>query len=421
MPSPKRKVKENENFDKKICTFRKIGKPSGVLRVIFVLNMSDIKLTSFSKGSGCGCKIQPAVLETLLHGLKWTGNSSNSASDSQIVLEQTLPNIIQLTQNDGTISEQSAFQNSTSRVILGNSMNDDCSVFDLKNGEYLLQTVDFFTPMVNDAHVFGLAAAANALSDIYAMGGRPIMANAVFGWPVDELPIELAREVLKGGKEMCDQLGVPLVGGHTIDSNEPLFGLSVTGLVPSSHLKTNSGARAGDCILISKPLGIGMLAAGHKRGLNSPEQDQALLSWLVKANDFGQKIAHLSSVHAMTDVTGFGLIGHLLEVLKGSEISADIDAASIPTIEAARSLAQQFVLPDNAMRNWNAYEKQVELVAPDAFPWLVDPQTNGGLLIFVDENSLHEVMQLAADSDCTLYKIGKAVDQRSTAQTIIVK
>ena len=389
MPSPKRKDQNLKNFDEKICTFRKTRKPSEVLGVIFVVVMSEIKLTSFSKGSGCGCKIQPAVLETLLHGLKWTGNNSDV--------------------------------DSISRVVLGNSMNDDCSVFDLKNGEYLLQTVDFFTPMVNDARVFGLAAAANALSDIYAMGGRPIMANAVFGWPVDELPIELAREVLKGGKEMCDQLGVPLVGGHTIDSKEPIFGLSVTGLVPSAHLKTNSGARAGDYILISKPLGIGMLAAGHKRGLNSPEQDQALSSWLVKSNDFGQKIAHLSSVHAMTDVTGFGLIGHLLEVLKGSEISADIDAASIPTIEAARSLAQQFVLPDNAMRNWNAYEKQVELVASDAFPWLVDPQTNGGLLIFVDENGLDEVMKLAEESDCTLYKIGKAVDQRSTAQTIIVK
>lgn len=389
MPSPKRKDQNLKNFDEKICTFRKTRKPSEVLGVIFVVVMSEIKLTSFSKGSGCGCKIQPAVLETLLHGLKWTGNNSDV--------------------------------DSTSRVVLGNSMNDDCSVFDLKNGEYLLQTVDFFTPMVNDARVFGLAAAANALSDIYAMGGRPIMANAVFGWPVDELPIELAREVLKGGKEMCDQLSVPLVGGHTIDSKEPIFGLSVTGLVPSAHLKTNSGARAGDYILISKPLGIGMLAAGHKRGLNSPEQDQALSSWLVKSNDFGQKIAHLSSVHAMTDVTGFGLIGHLLEVLKGSEISADIDAASIPTIEAARSLAQQFVLPDNAMRNWNAYEKQVELVASDAFPWLVDPQTNGGLLIFVDENGLDEVTKLAEESDCTLYKIGKAVDQRSTAQTIIVK
>ncbi len=389
MPSPKRKDQNLKNFDEKICTFRKTRKPSEVLGVIFVVVMAEIKLTSFSKGSGCGCKIQPAVLETLLHGLKWTGNNSDV--------------------------------DSTSLVVLGNSMNDDCSVFDLKNGEYLLQTVDFFTPMVNDARVFGLAAAANALSDIYAMGGRPIMANAVFGWPVDELPIELAREVLKGGKEMCDQLGVPLVGGHTIDSKEPIFGLSVTGLVLSAHLKTNSGARAGDYILISKPLGIGMLAAGHKRGLNSPEQDQALSSWLVKSNDFGQKIAHLSSVHAMTDVTGFGLIGHLLEVLKGSEISADIDAASIPTIEAARSLAQQFVLPDNAMRNWNAYEKQVELVASDAFPWLVDPQTNGGLLIFVDENGLDEVTKLAEESDCTLYKIGKAVDQRSTAQTIIVK
>lgn len=385
--------------------------------------MSEIKLTSFSKGSGCGCKIQPAVLETLLHGLKWTGNNSNSASDSdsQIALEQNISNNVELTQDGGSISEQKAIQNSNSQVIIGNSMNDDCSVFDLKNGEYLLQTVDFFTPMVNDARVFGMAAAANALSDIYAMGGRPIMANAVFGWPVDELPIELAREVLKGGKEMCDQLGVPLVGGHTIDSKEPIFGLSVTGLVPSAHLKTNSGARAGDYILISKPLGIGMLAAGHKRGLNSPEQDQALSSWLVKSNDFGQKIAHLSSVHAMTDVTGFGLIGHLLEVLKGSEISADIDAASIPAIEEARSLAQQFVLPDNAMRNWNAYEKQVELVASDAFPWLVDPQTNGGLLIFVDESGLDEMMKLAEESDCTLYKIGKAVNQRSTAQTIIIK
>jgi len=385
--------------------------------------MSEIKLTSFSKGSGCGCKIQPAVLETLLHGLKWTGNSSNldTTSNSSVELEQPSSEHVELTQEIEITPEKKAAQDSTSRVIVGNSMNDDCSVFDLNNGEYLLQTVDFFTPMINDARVFGKAAAANALSDIYAMGGRPIMANAVFGWPVDELPIELAREVLKGGKEVCDQLGVPLVGGHTIDSKEPLFGLSVTGLVPSAHLKTNSGARAGDCILISKPLGIGMLAAGHKRGLNSELQDAALSDWIVKTNDLGNKIAHLSGVHAMTDVTGFGLIGHLLEVLKGSGVAADIDAALIPTIEEARSLAQQFVLPDNAMRNWNAYEKQVELVASDAFPWLVDPQTNGGLLIFVDENSLDEVMQLAADSNCTLYKIGKAVDQRSTAQTIIVK
>ena len=352
--------------------------------------MSDIKLTSFSKGSGCGCKIQPAVLETLLHGLKWTGNGAQ-------------------------------FEDSNSRVIVGNSLNDDCSVYDLGNGEYLLQTVDFFTPMVNDAHVFGKAAAANALSDIYAMGGRPIMANAVFGWPVDELPIEMAREVLKGGKEICDVLGVPLVGGHTIDSKEPLFGLSVTGLVSAANLKTNAGARENDLIIITKPLGIGMLAAGHKRGLNSPEQDQALCEWIVKTNDFGQKIAHLEGVHAITDVTGFGLLGHLLEVLKGSGISADIEASQIPTIKEAEALAAQFVLPDNAMRNWNAYEKQVEMNAASAFPWLVDPQTNGGLLIFANENCLEDLTQLAKQNSAELYIIGKAVNQRPTAQTIIVK
>lgn len=434
-----------ENFDEKICTFCKTGKPSAFQRVIFVVNMSEIKLTSFSKGSGCGCKIQPAVLETLLHGLKWTGNKSKFEVNSD-----TIENVATLISDEsdvtsdepiGTQDESAAtslqvsvgtssieptgklelYSDADSRVVVGNSMNDDCSVFDLKNGEYLLQTVDFFTPMVNDARVFGMAAAANALSDIYAMGGRPIMANAVFGWPVDDLPIEMAREVLKGGKEICDQLGVPLVGGHTIDSKEPLFGLSVTGLVVASNLKTNSGARAGDCILLSKPLGIGMLAAGHKRGLNSESQDAALSNWIVKTNDLGQRIAHLSGVHAMTDVTGFGLLGHLLEVLKGSGVSADIEASQIPTIKEAEGLAAQFVLPDNAMRNWNAYENQVELGASEAFPWLVDPQTNGGLLIFVDENSLDEVMKRANDSDCSLYKIGKAVNQRPTAQTIIVK
>lgn len=279
-------------------------------------------------------------------------------------------------------------------ILVGNSLSDDCSVYDLGDDLYLLQTVDFFTPIVDDPYVFGAAAAANALSDIWAMGGKPVMANAVFGWPLDKLPVGMGRQVLQGAFELCKSVGVALAGGHSIDSQEAIFGLSVTGTCKSNQLKRNSTAEAGDVLLLTKPLGVGMLAAAHKRGQSSAAQDAALYKVLQQTNEVGEVLGGLGGVHAMTDVTGFGLAGHLLEICKGSGLTAELSFKDIPCIEEARELAAQFVLPDNAMRNWNAYEKEIRLESQDTFPWLVDPQTNGGLLLAVAADQVDAVLEL---------------------------
>lgn len=318
--------------------------------------MTGPALTSLSKGSGCGCKINPAALSELLEGF---------------TTPEDVPGL-----------------------VAGNSMAEDCSVFDLGGGQYLLQTVDFFTPIVNDAYVFGAASAANALSDIWAMGGRPLMANAVFSWPLEKLPLSLGREVLRGAADICKKAGVPLAGGHSIDGQEPLFGLSVTGLCAESRLKRNAGARAGDSIILSRPLGVGMLAAAHKRGVATDGQEQALFEALQQLNAAGESLSSLDEVHAMTDVTGFGLAGHLLEMCRGAGLGAEINFSALPLIAEARALAESFVLPDNAMRNWNAYEKEVRLDNPTAFPWLVDPQTNGGLLVAVHPDAVERALQI---------------------------
>ena len=336
------------------------------------MNQENI-LTSISKGSGCGCKIQPAVLSEMLNGLS--------------VDIDKFP-----------------------KLLVGNHLNDDCSVYDLGEGKLLLQTVDFFTPMVNDSSIFGMAAAANALSDIYAMGGKPIMANAVFSWPLDLLSVEMGREVLKGGIDMCMRLGVPVAGGHSIDGKEPIFGLSVTGLVDTENLKTNAGAQIGDVIFMTKALGIGMLAAAYKRGISTKEQEVALYALLTQNNSIGYELGKIKGLNAMTDITGFGLVGHLLEICKSSNLGAEIEFEKVPLEIEAKPLAASFVLPDNAMRNWNAYEKDVQISNQDAFAWVVDPQTNGGLLFTVNEESVQEVRQLFESKNLPLFEIGIIVN-----------
>jgi len=306
--------------------------------------MTTPDLLSFGKGSGCGCKLPPEALKSMLAGLAYNYELEN--------------------------------------VVVGNDLSDDCSVYDLGNGQYLLQTVDFFTPMVNDPVMYGSAAAANALSDIWAMGGKPIMANAVFSWPA-ELPVDMGREVLRGAGEICRQAGVALAGGHTIDGREPLFGLSVTGLATPQTLKRNSGAQPGDIILLSKPLGAGMLAAAYKRGIADENQKNALHAALIKLNSIGELMGGYLSIHAMTDVTGFGLAGHLLEMMRAAGCGAIIYGEQLPKIPEAVSLAASFVLPDNATRNWNAYETEIQMNNAATFPWISDPQTNGGLLMAV--------------------------------------
>lgn len=334
----------------------------------YLRTVQNVSLLSLSKGSGCGCKINPEVLSRLLQGF---------------------------TAND-----------SFPQLLVGNDLSDDCSVYDLGNGQLLLQTVDFFTPIVNDAFVFGAAAASNALSDVWAMGGKPIMANAVFSWPLDVLPLELGKQVMEGALSICNQANVPLAGGHSIDGKEPLFGLSVTGLCPKQNLKRNSGASAGDCIVLTKPLGSGMLAAAHKRGQSSEEQNQALFALITEMNKVGELLGNCTGVSALTDITGFGLAGHLLEICRGSGVGAEIQIAEAICHPAAVPLAKTFVMPDNAMRNWNAYQNEIELNDQQAFPWLVDPQTNGGLLAAVKLESLPEVKALLLENGSKCLEIG---------------
>ena len=338
------------------------------------------RLTQLSKGSGCGCKIQPSTLKEILDGMRYQPKEGD-------------------------------------KIVLGNSSNDDASVYDLGNGQYLLQTVDFFTPMVDDPIVFGKAAAANALSDIYAMGGRPIMANALLAWPLDSLPIEMAKDVMKGGEALCSGLGVPLVGGHSVDVKDPMFGLSVTGLVDAERLRTNAMANPGDVICMTKPVGIGMLAAAHKRGISVASQDEKLFHYLTQSNHLGEELSAFPAVRAMTDITGFGLLGHSTEIALASGVNIELTFSKLPVIQEADALAKQFILPDNAMRNWNEYEHSVIMNNQEAFPWMVDPQTNGGLLFTCDPNEIQNVL---SSINQEVWVIGECTDVQEGEKPMVV-
>lgn len=302
------------------------------------------RLTSLSKGSGCGCKIAPAVLEAILA-------------------------------NPQSVSRFDA-------LLVGLETRDDAAVFKLNDQQALLSTTDFFTPVVDDPVSFGKIAAANALSDVYAMGGRPLMALSVLGWPVDTLPAEMASDVLQGAREICARAGIPLAGGHSINAPEPFFGLAVTGVVHPEQVKQNSTAQAGDLIYLTKPLGIGIAAAAFKRGLSNSSEFQEAVIQMESLNDSGCLWAQYPWIHAMTDITGFGLLGHLKECC-GTELGAEIWFSAVPILETARRHGAGFVFPDNTWRNWNAVESFVTLEEGEAMGYLADPQTNGGLLLAV--------------------------------------
>lgn len=305
----------------------------------------NTKLTSFSRGSGCGCKIAPDELQKILRGTGKAGHAVN--------------------------------------LLVGRETMDDAAVYDLGNGKALISTVDFFAPIVDDAFDFGRIAAANAISDVYAMGGRPLFANAVLGWPVDKLPAEMAAEVLKGAERICEEAGIMIAGGHSIDSAEPFFGLSVNGMADVSDIKKNSSAKEGDLIYITKALGSGILASALKKQKIKQEHKRLLVEQLVKLNTFGEQAGKLAYVRSMTDITGFGLLGHLIEMASGSSLSAQIDYSKIKLMEGVKEYASQMIVPDNLYRNWNSYEKKVNNIGAESFFTLSDPQTNGGLLVAV--------------------------------------
>ncbi len=330
-------------------------------------NKTEIKLTQFSKGAGCGCKIAPQVLEEILQ------SNVESFKDKNL--------------------------------LVGNSSKDDAAVYDLGNGSALISTTDFFMPIVDDAFDFGRVAAANSISDVYAMGGKPILAIAILGWPVEKLSTELAQQVLEGARNICTQAGIVLAGGHSIDSAEPIFGLAVNGIVDIQNLKKNNTAQVGDAIFITKPIGVGVLSTAQKRSLLKEEHTAAFINQLTQLNNIGEHLGKIEGVTAMTDVTGFGLAGHLIEMCEGANVSANISYNSIAIINGAKEYLQQRIVPDATYRNWNAYSKKIKFEKGvnvlEAFSMLPDPQTNGGLLFTVNNNAISVVEKLLLKNSLT--------------------
>jgi selenide, water dikinase len=345
-----------------------------------------VRLTQFSKGGGCGCKIAPSVLQQILAS---GGN-------------EFYPNL-----------------------LVGNESKDDAAVYKLNDTTSVISTTDFFMPIVDDPFDFGRIASANAISDVYAMGGKPLMAIAILGWPIDKLSPEVAKNVLDGARAICKEAGIPLAGGHTIDSSDPIFGLAVTGIVETENLKQNNTAKEGDHLLLTKPLGVGVLSTAVKRDLMKPEHYEGLLSVLTKLNKVGSLLAAVKGVHALTDVTGFGLLGHLVEISEGSGLSAEINYGAIKKINGLEEYIRLKSVPDATSRNWNSYSAKVQFEigvnVMEAFNVLPDPQTNGGLLIAVGDDGLKEVQDILSSNGYAdfIQPIGKCISKLE--KTIIVK
>ena len=332
----------------------------------------DFPLMKYSKGSGCGCKIAPAVLEQIL-------KSENNFFDTNL--------------------------------LVGNESRDDAAVYDIGDGKCLISTTDFFTPIVDDAFDFGRIAAANAISDIYAMGGKPLMAIAILGWPIEKIPVEVAGRVLEGGKAICSAAGIALAGGHSIDITEPVFGLAVSGIADKKNIKKNNSAENGDVIYLTKPIGTGVLSSAKKKGVLSDEHYKSLLKSLLQLNSIGLVLGEKDYVHAMTDVTGFSLTGHLLEMTETSNLTAIIEKDQLPKLDGFDTYAAQFIYPGNTTRNFNAFDQKCSGMKDLDFLLLCDPQTNGGLLIAVDENKTAEFESVMNNEKQFFRRIGKIVNR----------
>ena len=323
------------------------------------LPVSPIRLTSFSHGGGCGCKVAPGVLSEILRGVR----------------------------NFPVPKE----------LMVGIETADDAAVYRLNDEQALIATTDFFMPIVDDPRDFGRIAATNAISDVYAMGGTPIMALALVGMPIDKLPLEVIGKILEGGESVCAAAGIPIAGGHTIDSVEPIYGLVVMGLMHPGRVKTNAGARPGDVLILGKPLGVGVLSAALKKGALDAAGYAAMIASTTQLNTPGRRLAHLDAVHALTDVTGFGLLGHLLEICRGAKLSAVLDMAAIPLLTDVARLATAGYITGASARNWTAYGDDVALDAAITTmqrALLTDPQTSGGLLVACEPVAADAVLEV---------------------------
>jgi selenide,water dikinase len=333
--------------------------------------MSKVKLTQYSHGAGCGCKISPGVLSQMLV-------------------------TTQLDTND-------------SCLIVGNKSRDDAAVYDLGDGTGVISTTDFFMPIVDDPFTFGKIAATNAISDVYAMGGDPMLAIAILGWPIDKLPPEVARQVLEGARATCAEAGITMAGGHSIDSPEPIFGLAVTGRVSLKKLKRNDTASAGCRLYLTKPLGVGIFSTAQKQGKLLEEHTNLAPDSMTILNRIGTELADIDGIRAMTDVTGFGLLGHLVEMCEGSGLSADIEFDKVPVFEEVTNYITQNCIPGGTYRNWDSYGDVVRLKDESDKLILCDPQTSGGLMIAVEEDSADEVEAVLKSHDVNPVPFGHLI------------
>jgi selenide, water dikinase len=336
-------------------------------------DLSVFKLTEYSHGAGCGCKISPQVLDKML---------------------------------------KSRLKFNDPNLLVGNSSKDDAAAYDLGDGTAVLSTTDFFMPIVDDAFDFGRIAATNAISDIYAMGGSPMLAIAILGWPVNKLPPELAQQVLEGARHTCKAAGIVLAGGHSIDAPEPIFGLAVTGRVSISQLKRNDTAKAGDRLYLTKPLGVGILTTAQKQKKLLPEHATVARDTMVQLNSIGRQIAELPGVNAMTDVTGFGLLGHLLEMCEGSGVNARLDSDTVPVLPHVADYIAQGCIPGGSARNFASYGGKVSALTAAQQALLCDPQTSGGLLVAVNAEGEAALIHLAVAHDIALSPIGELTAAR---------
>ena len=342
--------------------------------------MEDIRLTQYSHGAGCGCKISPSVLDEIL---------SNQKTEFEDI-----------------------------NLIVGNQTKDDAAVYALDEQTAIISTTDFFMPIVDDPFDFGAIAATNSISDIYAMGGQPIMAISILGWPIDILPASVAREVVAGAKSVCAKASIMLAGGHSIDAPEPIFGLAVTGKADRSQIKTNDKATVGSLLYLTKPLGIGILTTAQKSGLLKQTDLNTAKSLMLTLNKIGQDLGKVRGVTALTDVTGFGLLGHLIELCEGAGVSAKINFDDVPLIHSIDDYLKENCIPGGTNRNYDSYKEKVGVLSTYQKNVLCDPQTSGGLLVAVNPKDTKEVERIFKSHDLNLVPFGEIIPKEALAVTL---
>lgn len=340
-----------------------------------------IRLTQYSHGAGCGCKISPKILNDILR----SGGKENND-----------PNL-----------------------LIGNDTRDDAAVYLINSEEAVISTTDFFTPIVDDPFDFGAIAAVNAISDIYAMGGKPLMAVSILGWPVGKLSSDLAAKVLDGARDICRKAGIPLAGGHSIDSTEPIFGLAVTGIIHPKNIKSNDMAEPGCILYLTKPLGVGIITTAQKKNIVNQQDFKKARKQMLNLNDIGTELGKFKGVKAMTDVTGFGLLGHLIEICEASGVSAEINFSKIPLLKRLHTYIAQDSIPGGTYRNFDSYGHKVGRMSDNQKAILCDPQTSGGLLIAVEPGSTEEFNELLKRNGYDIRPIGYIVGKKETLIEII--